>query len=627
MNLSVRTKLVLLAAVAMFAIAVLAITSEVETGRVYTAASYANDNTVPSLLVLDRAATSFATERNRFWQILAQTDAAEIAKLTHDVHDARAAFDAAFKDYEKLVADEKDRALLADDRATFQAYDTIMDQAMELASRSKKVEGRDLMMHNNGTVRAALGAVEAHRQYNKDLGAAGAVEGRRIHEMASRIEITLGVLASLAMLAVSFIIIRNLQQVLGGEPAYAAGVMKQVAAGDFWVNIATRVGDQSSLLFEIKTMVTSAGQSIDDVVRVMGAIAKGDFTQNIDKPYQGSFNQLKTHVNDTVSHAGESIDDVVRVMAAIAQGDLTQKIEKTYQGSFEEMKTFVNGMVTKLSEVVSEVNGSAEALASASEEVSATAQSLSQASSEQAAGVEQTSASMEQMTASITQTSENAKITDGMAAKAASEAAEGGDAVRQTVVAMKQIAYKIGIIDDIAYQTNLLALNAAIEAARAGDHGKGFAVVAAEVRKLAERSQIAAGEIGAVATSSVELAEKAGRLLDTIVPNIKKTSDLVQEITAASTEQTSGVGQINSAVTQMSQTTQQNAASSEELAATAEEMSGQAEQLQGTMAFFKLAAGNSGRAPKKEIRPTKRNSVASKTRTPHCSKGASFCTA
>jgi len=207
---------------------------------------------------------------------------------------------------------------------------------------------------------------------------------------------------------------------------------------------------------------------------------------------------------------------------------------------------------------------------------------------------------MEQMTSSISQNTENAKVTDGMATKAASEATEGGEAVKATVVAMKQIAQKIGIIDDIAYQTNLLALNAAIEAARAGEHGKGFAVVAAEVRKLAERSQVAAQEIGTVASSSVELAEKAGRLLDTIVPNIKKTSDLVQEITAASEEQSSGVGQINAAVTQLSQTTQQNASSSEELAATAEEMSSQAEQLQQAMSFFKI--GN-GAAPATRIKP------------------------
>jgi len=194
----------------------------------------------------------------------------------------------------------------------------------------------------------------------------------------------------------------------------------------------------------------------------------------------------------------------------------------------------------------------------------------------------------------MNQNTENAKITDGMASKAAKEATEGGESVKQTVTAMKQIANKIGIIDDIAYQTNLLALNAAIEAARAGEHGKGFAVVAAEVRKLAERSQVAAQEIGEVASSSVQLAEKAGKLLDEMVPSINKTSDLVQEITAASEEQSSGVGQINTAMAQLNQITQQNASSSEELAATAEEMSSQAEQLQQVMSFFKVEAGAVG---------------------------------
>ena len=291
---------------------------------------------------------------------------------------------------------------------------------------------------------------------------------------------------------------------------------------------------------------------------------------------------------------GRPLAKVVDVTNRIAEGDFNVRIEAASRDEIGRLSVSMQTMVDKLTRIIAEVRSSAENLTGASVQISATSQSLSQASSEQAASVEETSASMEEMHASVTQNSENAKVTDSMAMKAAKEAAEGGEAVKQTVAAMKQIAGKIGIIDDIAYQTNMLALNAAIEAARAGEHGKGFAVVAAEVRKLAERSQIAAREIGELAGGSVRMAERAGTLLDEIVPSIQKTSDLVREIAAGSNEQSSGIGQINSAISQLSQLTQQNASASEELAATAEEMNGQSEQLQQTMAFFKLSDSGQG---------------------------------
>ncbi len=277
----------------------------------------------------------------------------------------------------------------------------------------------------------------------------------------------------------------------------------------------------------------------------------------------------------------------VEAAQRIADGDLTFKIETDPRNTGSLLFAMQN-MIVRLTQIIGEVRTAADNLTNAAGQVSATAQSLSQSSSEQAASVEETTSSMEEMTASIAQNTENAKVTDGMASKAATEAAEGGVAVNKTVDDMKSIASKIGIIDDIAYQTNLLALNAAIEAARAGDHGKGFAVVAAEVRKLAERSQVAAQEIGNLASSSVKQAERAGTLLTEMVPTIRKTSDLVQEIASASSEQSSGVAQINGAMGQLNQATQQNASASEELAATAEELGAQAEQLQQTMTFFRL---------------------------------------
>jgi methyl-accepting chemotaxis protein len=213
---------------------------------------------------------------------------------------------------------------------------------------------------------------------------------------------------------------------------------------------------------------------------------------------------------------------------------------------------------------------------------------MSQGTTEQAASAEEASSSVEEMNATIRQNSDNAQMTEKIALKSALDAAESGKAVSEAVDAMKKIADKISIIEEIARQTNLLALNAAIEAARAGEHGMGFAVVASEVRKLAERSQVAAGEISRLSTSSVAVAEKAGVMLMNLVPDIQKTAELVQEISAASREQASGSEQINAAIQQLNQVIEQNAGAAEEMSSMAEELSSQAEQLQSTMGFFRV---------------------------------------
>jgi methyl-accepting chemotaxis protein len=289
-----------------------------------------------------------------------------------------------------------------------------------------------------------------------------------------------------------------------------------------------------------------------------------------------------------LSRALRDVHTVTLATKRLAEGDLTIKLQVNRKDEIGELQDAIARTVSRLGDIIGEVSQTSEALNSAASQVSATAQSLSQSSSEQAASVEQTSASIEQMSSSIAQNTENARTTDDSARKSSAEATQGGRAVKQTVDAMQQIAGKIGIIDDIAYQTNLLALNAAIEAARAGEHGKGFAVVAAEVRKLAERSQIAAQEIGQLATSSVAMSESAGKILDHMLPSIQQTSALVQQIADASEQQSAGVGQINGAMHQLNKATQMNASASEELAATAEEMGGQAAQLQDLMAFFKI---------------------------------------
>jgi methyl-accepting chemotaxis protein len=333
----------------------------------------------------------------------------------------------------------------------------------------------------------------------------------------------------------------------------------------------------------------SITRPLGQAVHAADAVAQGDTEVRLSSTSTDETGQLVAAMGRMV----ESTRLMTTAAARVAEGDLTVRVEP--RSEKDALGHALASMVEKLVRVMGEVQTGAAALSSAATQVSATAETVSQGTTEQAASVEETTASLEQMNASIGQNAENSRHLSQLSKDAARVAGESADSVGRTVSAMRDIAEKISIIDEIAYQTNLLALNAAIEAARAGEHGKGFSVVATEVRKLAERSQAAAREISVLATGSVKVAEHSGQLLSELAPRVQKSADVVQELSAASAEQSQGVSQVSRAMSQVDQVTQQNASSAEELSSTAEELAAHAEGLQELVGFFRL--GNAAPAP------------------------------
>jgi methyl-accepting chemotaxis protein len=361
-------------------------------------------------------------------------------------------------------------------------------------------------------------------------------------------------------------------------------IIRAAADGDLdkRANADLFVGGWNKLVAGVNDTVTNIVKPLMVTADYVERISKGDMPAIITAEYRGQYNLIKTNLNVLI----EATNRITEAAKEVAGGNLMVNLKE--RSAQDELMHALSAMVAKITEVVMDVKSAADNVASGSVELSQNAQSMSEGASQQAAAAEEASSSMEEMSANIRQNADNAQQTEKIAVKSSDDAKEGGEAVAETVQAMKVIAGKISIIEEIARQTNMLALNAAIEAARAGEHGKGFAVVASEVRKLAERSQNAAGEISELSISSVEVAEKAGAMLSSILPDIQKTADLVQEINASSKEQDTGAQQINKAIQQLDQVIQQNASASEEMASTAEELSSQSAQLQATIAFFRV---------------------------------------